>query len=145
MVDGPPSPEAGLPSRPPSLWSGWQLPSHSFGETSSSPRKEASQRGAIAVRLRHASGRHTPRVASAGQPSLVPTGLPGRPPSLRSKWHLSSHSFGETSLRSYLAELMPLPDAWQTAKAHTALLKRYGQVLRRKALIPKETLDPTVG
>jgi hypothetical protein len=49
------------------------------------------------------------------------------------------------SLRSYLAELMPLPDAWQTAKAHTALLKRYGQVLRRKALIPKETLDPKVG
>ncbi len=71
--------------------------------------------------------------------------MPGRPPSLRSVWHLSSHSFGETSLRSYLAELMPLPDAWQTAKAHTALLKRYGQVLRRKALIPKETLDPTVG
>lgn len=49
------------------------------------------------------------------------------------------------SLRSYLAELMPLQDAWQTAKAHTALLKWYGQVLRRKALIPKETLDPKVG
>ena len=49
------------------------------------------------------------------------------------------------SLRSYLAELMPLPDAWQTANAQTALLKRYGQVLRRKALIPKETLDPKVG
>jgi hypothetical protein len=48
------------------------------------------------------------------------------------------------SLRSYPAELMPLPDGWQTAKAHTALLKRYGQVLRRKALIPKQTLDPDV-